>query len=89
MSTRYDFDRIPSEPLRLAVCDWLKAHGIDPCDVATPGWIELDDEARRVRWEAYRLDEHGRIPVVDGDAVREVHSMQLESPPLPFPRVPS
>ena len=31
-------------------CEWLKRHGIDPMDVVVPGWIDVDDEARAVRY---------------------------------------
>lgn len=87
MIERAEFDDRPPEQLRLAWCAWMRHHGIDPDVVPIPGWVERDEQARRVVLEVYVLDEQGR-KVANEDqtvAVREVQVVQLEAAPSPFP----
>lgn len=88
---RYEFDRVPPELDRLAVCEWLQRHGVDPREVAVPGWIELRPERRQVAWAAYLWEEAAdgeprRILRSAADAgIRRESVLQLEARPMPFP----
>lgn len=79
-------------------CAWLERYGISPNEVCVPGWLEADDDARQIRYEAYTCDAAGRHVIAhdrcDHDAdvrhcgtAREVRVVQLEAPALPFPEV--
>lgn len=89
----YEFDRLPPEPVRLAVCDWLRTHGINPNDVAVPGWIERRPATYQVAYQGYEweTDDDGsprpRLTDDRSDAIRRERVLQLEARPLPFPRV--
>jgi hypothetical protein len=86
MTERVEFDSMPPEPERLIWCDWLRWHGIDPNQVAVPGWIERHADARRIQYESFRTDEHGGR-IFRGDTVlRTVQVQQLEAVPSPLPR---
>lgn len=82
MSGRVWLER-PGDP---EACQWFRRHGIDPNAVAVaPGWVEIDDQARQIRYLAYEFDAAGHIVIAGADAVRFVATQQLESPPLPPP----
>lgn len=87
MTDRYEFTRFPPEPERLAWCDWLRHHGIDPDDVVAVGWIERRVEQRQIAYEAYVRNADGNIlyDAERDDARREIHVFQLEARPSPFP----
>lgn len=88
MIARAEFDRMPPEPERLAWCDWLRHHTINPHDVvATGGWVEADYDTYRITYLAYDRDEHGRKYILPGteQAARSVRVLQLEARPSPFP----
>lgn len=80
------FDKLPSEPVRLVMCEWLRRHGIDPNDVVVPGWIARDERTYAVRYLGFDRDA-GEIRLTDDgkDLVRRVYRVQLEGPPLPWP----
>lgn len=82
------FNSYPPDDVRDLYKTWLTRHGIDPNHVAIPGWIGRNDELYQVRYETYRLDDAGNpMRTLDGEDVeREVVVVQLEGPPLPFPR---
>lgn len=84
---RVEFDVLPPEPERLLWCDWLRAHGIDPKDVALPGWIERSDRNFQITFSTYARDERGRIQLnaERTEALRSTRTVQLGEPPLPFP----
>jgi hypothetical protein len=89
MTNVLDFLAYPPEHVRLAICEWLRHHGIDPHIVPVPGRIERLPERRQIEHEAYVLGEDGHLvldPHVD-DAAREVRVVQLEAEPSPFPDV--
>jgi hypothetical protein len=85
---RAEFTRLPPEAERLEWCEWLHRHGINPSDVSVPGWIERRVPEYRVAYLAYALNERGeRYPNPEKTgAVREERFVQLEGPPLPFPK---
>ncbi len=68
-------------------CEWFRQHGVDPADVALPGWVERRELERQLAYEAYKLDEAGRIAIdPSGDQpARTVRVIQLEAAPLPWP----
>lgn len=68
---------LADEP-RLAWCQWLRRHGIDPAEVPIPTTICCWDDARTITI-AVLVDQ---IDLRDNYA-RRIH--QLESPALPFP----
>lgn len=70
---------------REAWCDWMRKHGLNPNDVALPGWVEADDASRTVRAVCYERDASGRIRIEGDEAVRSVVEVQLESRPMPLP----
>jgi hypothetical protein len=86
-----EFDRLPPEPERRIWCEWLRAHGVDPCDVAVPGWIERREAARQLVWlsqegaAAHGVDVCGNRV---GWPTCILRVLQLESPPLPWPTLP-
>lgn len=84
---RVEFRRLPDEPTRVAVCEWLRRHGIDPHTVVVPGWIERQPDRCRVAWLSSVRDEAGNI--VSNEARDEFLTVeryvQLEGPPLPWP----
>lgn len=89
MSERLVFDERPPKAERLALCDWLRIHGIDPDDLVLPCWVERDVENYRVRYLGAVRDENGKLqPAPGGEVVVTAEQyVQLEGPPLPFPAV--
>lgn len=85
MRVEFDSPWLP-RPKRLAWCGWLKQHGIDPNYVALPGWIQRDEQRRRVYYLTFAFDTYGRPVFERGDFVTEPRFVQLEARPLPFPR---
>jgi hypothetical protein len=86
-ANRVEFGDLPPDPVRLVWCDWLRRHGIDPNEVAAPGWIERRPDTFQIVYEAYVLGDKG-MPVWDPrtrGAIRTVRVFQMEGPPLPFP----
>jgi hypothetical protein len=87
---RVELDDLPTPHERCAWGEWMRHHGVDPNDVAIcPGWIERRPAERQVAWLAYQLNEHGRLrwDAARNDAVREIHVVQLEAVPSPWPDV--
>ena len=85
---RLEIDRVPSEPVRLVMCEWLRRHGVDPHEVvATRGWIERQPAAFRLAYLAYVRDVDGAIQFdAEANSARvEPRYVQLEGPPLPWP----
>lgn len=87
MSDRLTFDVHPITPVRLQMCAWLCSHGIDPSDVAVPGFIERREQSCQVVYDAHLRDDTGAIVLTPAgnDAERVVRVVQLEGRPLPFP----
>jgi hypothetical protein len=86
MSARCEFGTMPPARELDLWREWLRHHCIDPGEVAVPGWIERDEASRQVRYEAYQFDGPRRPRLSeDGDILREVHVIQLEAVPSPFP----
>lgn len=79
------------EAERLAWCEWLRHHTINPDEVVAAekdgGFIELDKDARQIRYLAYDQNENGqRFVGPDGNhASRSVRVVQLEARPSDFP----
>jgi hypothetical protein len=77
-----------------AMTGWLRRHGIEPHWVAVPGWIEVRPTLRQVAWSGHRFV-WGADPAVRGGthlvqvALREDRVLQLESPPMGLPPLPS
>lgn len=82
------FDTFPPDEVRLPMCEWLRHHGVDPNDVAVPGWIEIVPELRQIRYERYATNERGQPLVIADEIVREEHVVQLEAEPSEFPTLP-
>ena len=82
-------DGMPVDLVRLAICGWLERHSIDPSHAAVPGWIERDIDRRIVLYEDYERDAEGKVILQPGakDVRRVTRTMQLEAPPLPWPRI--
>lgn len=89
--TRYTVRRRPAESERRRVCAWLEQHGIDPYDVVErTGWIETHPVARRIAylgfvWETVDGKRLPKLNATRDDAEYAVKTVQLESPPMPFP----
>lgn len=84
---RIEFDHAPPPGERAIWCEWLRQHGVDPCDVVLPGWIERHSDTYRLIYLSMARDEKGR-PRWDRESrtvVHETHVFQMEAPPLPFP----
>lgn len=79
------FDRLPEEPERLAWCEWLTRHGIDPSDVVIPGAVWRYPGEYRVYYRSLVRDSDGHPVWDDGGPREERRFVQLEGPPLPFP----
>lgn len=67
---------------------WLRANGIDPCDVPTDTTltVETTDTGTVIRYDAYLRDEHGRKYLADPHddtkgAAREQRTTPLTVPP--------
>lgn len=75
--------------VREAWCHWLRRHSIDPAHVSAHGPIEVDTDARTIRFMAYDLDEDGcRHAAPDGKtAAQSTRTMQLTAALAPFPEV--
>lgn len=89
---RYEFSCLPPEPQRLAVGHWLTQHGIEPLDVAVPGWIEVRRTRRQIAYRCYVWADREQLIVDVDDEGRPQYRepvLQLESPPLPFPLDPN
>lgn len=83
---RYHFDRMPPESERQAWCAWLRWHTIDPLDVMICGFVEIDKEARRIRYLTIARDREGKIICDPVDGAYEIIAVrQLESVPSDFP----
>lgn len=82
--TRYNFARVPPEPEREAIAEWLTFHGIPRDLVAVPGWIERDPQGCAVRAKVYALAPDGIGRLYDKF---DVFTSRNEAPPLAFPRV--
>jgi len=91
MVTRVEWNRPVAENERLAWCEWLRQHSIDPDTVAVvpPGFIEVDSDARLIRYLAFDVNENGNRYVAPCGrcASTSVRVVQLESPPSDFPVV--
>lgn len=87
MTERYEIDTLPPDHVRLPVCEWLRRHGINPDDVAVPGWIERQTDLYRLAYEGYICDDQGNILInkARDAAQRRSTYVQLEGPPLPWP----
>ena len=89
MSTaeRIEFDDVPPADIREVWVEWLGRHGVDPCDVVLPGWIERRADAYQLAYLSFERDERGR-PAFDRERrefVTTVGVFQMEGSPLPFP----
>ena len=86
MSTIIATTRI-SDTERAAWIVWCRRLGIDPNDVAVPGFIARELSERRVCWEGYVRDAEGHLQLdVFGEAAARVDRfVQLEAEPPPFP----
>lgn len=64
-----------------AVADWLRANGIDPCDVPIHGPIAIDQG--RIRYVAYLRNEAGRkyVDETTGDVAQEERATLLKVEP--------
>lgn len=73
--------------VREAWCQWLRRHSIDPGQVSAHGPIEVDTDARTIRFTAYDLDENGHRHAAPGGktAAQSTRTMQLDTPLAPFP----
>lgn len=93
MTETLHFRGRPSEPVRLAMCEWLRRHGIDPGYVPDSRTYfrrhDGTDGPPGLSCEQY-------IPTPDGDiewdrereqAVIRTVFVPLEGPPLPFPEI--
>lgn len=93
MIARQEFPSIPPEADRLVWCDWLRHHTIDPNQVvALDGFIEVDSDARQIRYLAYNLNAEGNKfvdPNNDERASMSVRVLQLEARPSSFPQLAS
>lgn len=73
---------------RLALCEWLRFHGLDP-DNVTYDPIVRDVEACRVRATVFLRDRTGHRFLVDRndfDSIAQAYQYaQGEAPPLPWP----
>ena len=76
---------LPPEPLRQRWMNWFEHHGIDPCDVLVPGWIERDVERRRIRYSGIHTDKDGKLIWDKDGAFSYIAVVQLEAVPSPFP----
>lgn len=81
------------EELHDELAAWLAKHGIDENRVKVPGVIERDTEKRQIRYTSYVWDEETDRPKFHHDANEsgplreEMVTVQLESPPLPWPDI--
>lgn len=75
--------------VRLAWCEWLRRHGIDPMVVSIHGPIEVDVDAHRISYLAYDLDEHGnKYAAPDGmAAAQSERTVRFGTPLAPLPEV--
>lgn len=87
MADRYEIDYMPPEDVRLAMCEWLRAHGIEPLTVPVPGWIERQPDLYRVAFESCVPDPVHKVKLnaAGDDVEREARHVQLEGLPLPWP----
>jgi hypothetical protein len=69
-------------PTASAWITWATQHGLDTLQVAVPGWIERDDDARTVT--AAYWDVEAREKRI---SKTRPFTVQLESRALPFPAV--
>lgn len=78
---------MPPEHIRIVWVDWFRRHGIDPNDVAVPGWVERRETDYQLCYASYRRNTDGQIiwDGATGEAVREWRVFQMEGPPLPWP----
>jgi hypothetical protein len=87
---RVEFTQMPPESERQEWCEWLRRHGINPSEVPVPGWIERRVPEYQVRIHVYTRNEQGAL-IKNAErtgAVTETRIVQLEGPPLPFPKAP-
>lgn len=83
---RYDFDKIPSVAECRTRCAWFRWHTIDPSDVLIYGFVEIDKEARQIRYLTIARDREGKIICDPVDGAYEIIAVrQLESVPSDFP----
>jgi hypothetical protein len=95
MIIRKEIRSLPPEPIRVAWCDWLQHHTVNPdvvCASTTQeGFIEIDYDAYQIRYLAYNLDDNGgRYGFYkDGDyqVSTSVRVTQLEARPSELPEV--
>lgn len=89
MSDRLTFHRVPHDYILLSMCEWLRKHGIDPDYVLLPGWVERDEQARRVWYLTFAWDDEERCTALRDDETKEfltrAEYVQLEAHPLPWP----
>jgi hypothetical protein len=75
--TRVTFHWMPTERHREPFLRWLREAGIDPTDVAVPGWLALDHDRLYVEWESYAVRDGRRfIDRTGREAARELRSIE-------------
>lgn len=81
------FDETPPQAVREMWAEWLRKHGVDPCDVVIPGWIERQPDTYRLVYASHARDENGRLrwDWERREPVHETRVFQMEGPPMPFP----
>lgn len=79
------FSGSESEPNRAAWCGWFERHGIDPSDVADPGWVEVDDRTRTITFWGFVRDEHGKDIVIGDSFAKAAMFVQCGEAVAPFP----
>lgn len=86
---RRRFRHRPPEQLRRLYCEWLRRHGVDPGEVALPGWIERRPQLGQLAYEAYQRGPDRTILADEAreKALREERVVQLEGAPLPWPKL--
>lgn len=68
------------EQARVALCDWLRQHGLNPEAIPDDAAIAVDDQDRTITYEVYVRD-------VRGDPQRHTVTKKLDAAPLPFPAI--
>lgn len=78
-------DKLP-EDQRLAWCAWFRAHGIDPEHITLPGYVVVDDDAKRITYRAYDLIDGARYADPTGQQASQSEQVtELDREIVPFP----
>lgn len=85
MTRRVEWPALLAERERAEWCAWFEQYGVSPRTVATPGWVEADDDARKFTYLALILDADGRPKVRGLNAITTRRTVQLVDAPAPFP----